>query len=462
MRLRSLSARLAVWIGVLGLLEIAAALLFSFVTIDRELNIQQRAVLQDKVGQVAPLVGSLPNAAALGENAYKFAELLAGHAEMHLVVAAAGTQAPQVSFSPEAVESLARLKRDVWGTDAYLEWKSTETGVRMLSLAAAGQTHDGEQYEIVLSVDRAQNDQLLQRFGVTALIAAPLVVVVVGLSALAIVVVGLRPLQRFRQTAASVTTSNLSKRINQADLPSELQGLCATFNAMLDRLDNGVRRLSEFSGDLAHEMRTPLATALGRAQVALSQPRTVEQLADVLASNVDEMQRLARLITDMLFLAQADRAEAALELTKFDLADEARKVVEFLEVLAEERGATATVDGTGIVTADRGLVQRAIMNLVANALRHCTASSQVRVVASSGVGGVDLTVSNRGEAIAPEHRERLFERFYRVDSARTRDAGGTGLGLAIVKAIMVLHGGSVSVERSAQDETQFILHFPRR
>lgn len=181
---------------------------------------------------------------------------------------------------------------------------------------------------------------------------------------------------------------------------------------------------------------------------------------DVLEGNVEELQRLSRLISDMLFLAQSEHATAALQLTRVDLRAEAVKVAEYLELLAQERDVGVAVEGVGAVVADQGLVQRAITNLVSNAVRHCRTGTQVRVLVEADGVRTCLAVVNQGEPIAPEHLGRLFDRFYRVDSSRNRDAGGTGLGLAIVKAIMKLHGGTAEVSSTPMGATRFTLAFP--
>ncbi|WP_454909862.1 heavy metal sensor histidine kinase [Variovorax gossypii] len=343
-----------------------------------------------------------------------------------------------------------------------MQWRAQTSNAPMLSQAGAVQLKNGEAYEIVATVDRSEDQRLLRSLLVTALTGAPFGLALVIVSALAIVMFGLRPLRRFQKAATGITARNLSARIDSKGLPTELQGLCHAFNAMLERLDDGVRRLSEFSEDLAHELRTPLATLLGRTQVVLSQPRTVEQLTDLLENNVDELERLSRLVSDILFLAQADHAQMAVERRELDLADQARTVAEFLQLLADERGIKISVEGSARVAADGGLVQRAITNLLSNAVRHGAQGMPVTVAVSyADELSAKLEVVNQGEPIAPQHLERLFDRFYRVDSSRARDLGGTGLGLAIVKAIMGLHGGRVAATSSASGETRFALYFPR-
>ena len=329
----------------------------------------------------------------------------------------------------------------------------------MLSLAKVARTADGGPFEIVVTADRSKDHELLRGLLFTSLTAAPFALALVCLSALAIVKIGLRPLNRFSRVTAHVTTSDLSTRIDTIGLQAELKGLAVAFNAMLDRLNEGVQRLSEFSSDLAHELRTPLATLLGRTQVALSQPRRNEELVDVLVGNVEEFQRLSQLVDDMLFLAQAEDAKAALVSTDLELAAEARQLVEFMDLLAQDRKMTIAVSGEAHTKADREHVRRMITNLLSNALRHGSFGSTVYVKAYRRDQKACIEVANDGPPIAPEHHDRLFDRFYRIDSSRTRDSGGNGLGLAIVKAIMALHGGTVEVASNAES-TRFTLCFP--
>ena len=289
--------------------------------------------------------------------------------------------------------------------------------------------------------------------------ALPVLLLVVALGAWAVARTGLGPLMRFTRLSASVTSKTLNQRLSRQGLPMELGDLADGFNAMLARIDEGVTRLSDFSADLAHEMRTPVATLLGRTQVALSRGRSLEELRDVLAGNVEELERLTRLIADMLFLARADHDDAVLERTRVDLAAEARRVAEFLAWVAEERGLRIKVVGEATVLADRILVQRAITNLLSNAVRHAAASSLVGIDVGCGDGQCTLSVTNVGAVIPGDQIHRIFDRLVRLDAARSRSDGGSGLGLPIVRSIMSLHGGSVTV-RSEGQSTTFSLRFP--
>jgi len=207
-------------------------------------------------------------------------------------------------------------------------------------------------------------------------------------------------------------------------------------------------------------MRTPISNLLGKTQVTLVKGRSADEYRSVLESNVEELERLGRLVDDMLFLAQVDRAQAALRLEPVDLNQEAKHVTEFFEFVADEREVAVSVDGTGIVQADRLMIQRAISNLMSNAIRYTLRSGSITIRITEGSGaGTILSVSNTGEGIPSEHLAHLFERFYRADPGRSRAAGGTGLGLAIVKSIMALHGGSANVESKLEGITSFYLIF---
>lgn len=456
----SLKVRLALLGGILGLLQAVAVLAFSYFTLEKELDVQKRAVLRDKAQQARLLIDEMQDGAAVKANAFRLVELVSGDAELHMGVAGSQSGETYVAFSLEAAESLTRLKTDTWQTNAFLVWRPLQKDVPMLSLSTAGKTKNEQPYEVVLTLNRSEDMRLLRGLLTTAGTAVPFGLALVFASTMVIIAIGLRPLRQFQNAVAGISTKALMTRVTTDGLASELQGLAQEFNAMLERLNDGVTRLSQFSGDLAHEMRTPLATLLGRTQVALSQPRGAEQLLNVLEENVEEVRRLTRLVSDMLFLAQADDAYNVLDLQLIDLRDETNRASEFLEMVAQERGVSISINGSAHVMADRSLVQRAITNLITNAVRYCTAGTEVAVRILAVGHGTSLEVVNQGTPIALEHQEKIFDRFYRIDSSRARHAGGTGLGLAIVRAVMTLHDGTAQASTTPAGEVRFSLFFP--
>lgn len=263
--------------------------------------------------------------------------------------------------------------------------------------------------------------------------------------------VGLRPLQRLSSEAQRLSPSNLSQRLQPAELPPELGRLTGAFNGALDRLEAAYTRLDSFNADVAHELRTPLTNLMGQTQVALSRPREVAQLEDVLQSNLEELERMRGIVNDMLFLSRADQGDIALDRVCVPLAQEVAKTGEFMEYLLEEAGMHLRIDGAAEAWIDTSLFRRAMTNLLHNAVQHATPGSEIVVELREGVGeagecgtGASVAVRNHGSSVEAEHLVRMFDRFYRVDAARQhRGERHHGLGLSIVKAIAALHGGNV-------------------
>ncbi|WP_110947612.1 heavy metal sensor histidine kinase [Pseudomonas bohemica] len=270
---------------------------------------------------------------------------------------------------------------------------------------------------------------------------------------------GLRPLRRMAEHATAITPARLDSRMDSRDTPVELQQLSDAYNGMLDRLADGYQRLTQFSADLAHEIRTPVGSLMGHCQVALRQPRSADEYQVLLASNLEELERISRMVESILFLARADDAQAALNRQSLDLADELQRVTGYFEGLAEERQMTLRTSGEGELEADPLLLRRALSNLVANAIRYADEASeiQIRVVADSVQCRIE--VENQGPVLRDSALGKLFDRFYRADASRHQSSDSNGLGLAIVAAIMQLHGGEVTVEQPAPGRIRFALVF---
>jgi two-component system heavy metal sensor histidine kinase CusS len=274
----------------------------------------------------------------------------------------------------------------------------------------------------------------------------------------------MRPVRELAERAAAIDSQHLHLRLDEASEATEateLRALRAAFNQMLSRLEAGFGQLSRFSEDLAHEMRTPLGNLMGQTQQALAHTRTIDQYQNLLASNQEEYERLARMVDNMLFLARSEQPSAIVRRSSIDLHHLTEQLCDYFEGLAEERGMHLSNRAQGMISADPELLKRALANLVANALRYGAAGTPVLIDSLPRSGQVEISVCNQGHPIAPEHVPHLFERFYRCDTSRNQPGDSGGLGLAIVRSIAQLHGGSVSV-RSNADETRFTLIFPDR
>ncbi|TDV48138.1 two-component system heavy metal sensor histidine kinase CusS [Pseudomonas graminis] len=292
------------------------------------------------------------------------------------------------------------------------------------------------------------------------LLAVSLAFVVTALLGYVLLGRGLRPLRRMASHAAAITPAQLDSRMDNRDTPVELQQLGEAYNAMLDRLADGYQRLTQFSADLAHEIRTPVGSLMGHCQVALRQPRTEDEYQALLASNLEELERISRMVESILFLARADEAQSALNRQTLNLADELQRVAGYFEGLAEERDIALHTKGDARIEADPLLLRRALSNLVANAIRYADEGSAIDIRVVVGSRHCRIEVENQGPTLDDATLGKLFDRFYRGDASRHQSSDSNGLGLAIVAAIMQLHGGEVAVNQPAPGRICFGLVFP--
>ncbi|KPX03402.1 heavy metal sensor histidine kinase [Pseudomonas savastanoi] len=319
----------------------------------------------------------------------------------------------------------------------------------------------GQDILVRLSMDRESDSTLLHAYLKSTFLILPLILLLVGFGAWWVVRRGLRPLGAFRKVTALISARDLSHRMKVKGLPDELRDLAHAVNFMLHRLDGDVQQLAQFSDDLAHELRSPMNNLMGKAQVTLSRPRPSEEYKQALESCTEELERMSRMISQMLFLASVSQPAAPLPVEVIDLREEADKVAELFSSSAEERDITLQVQGNAKATGDRLMIQRAISNLLSNAIRHGLSGSVITITLATHADEVSLAVRNAGDGIDAEHLPRLFDRFYRVHVSRARQQGGTGLGLAIVRSIMSLHEGQVTVESEPGHFTTFSLIFPK-
>mgnify|MGYP001573231835 CR=1 FL=1 len=331
----------------------------------------------------------------------------------------------------------------------------------LVSVRAAAGVAGQEKRTLQIALDTTTGAVLLADYRRKLLTVLVLGMVFAAVAGVWVARKGMRPLMEITQTAQHITASQLHERIAGARWPAELAQLAAAFDAMLDRLEDSFTRLSQFSADLAHALRSPINNLRGEAEVSLARSRTPEEYQQVLASSLEEYERLSRMIDGLLFLARADDPKAAAERVRFDARKEIDAVREFYEALAIEREVDVTCEGNSWLTGDPMLFRRAVSNLLANALRHTPARGSVRLALRSLDGqAVELSVCDTGSGIAPEHLPRIFDRLYRGDQPRSPVPGGSGLGLAIVQSIMRLHGGTASVESRLEQGTTVTLKFP--
>ena len=334
------------------------------------------------------------------------------------------------------------------------------TAAKLFSLVAFNEHSNGQTYTLQVAQDRSSDEKVERNFAV--LFVAVLSGGVLASALIAIIVTrrGLQPLGQMAQLLGRIGPDQLKERIGSTGWPRELQPLAIAFDQMLTRLDDSFTRLSQFSADLAHELRTPIANMLGEAQVALTRERTAVEYRETIESAVAECERLSRIVDNLLFVARVDAAREPIARKRFDARAAVEKISAFYQTVADDHHVTISCSGGGQIYADPDLFERAVGNLLDNALRFTSEHGLIRVMLSKFNSDFEVAVSDTGAGIAPEHLPRVFDRFYRAESSRSSD--GAGLGLALVKSILELHGGQAIIESNPGHGTIVKLRFPLR
>lgn len=270
----------------------------------------------------------------------------------------------------------------------------------------------------------------------------------------------LRPIRRLSKQAARIAPNSLTLRLNIQGIACELKELAQAFNGVLDRLESAYRQVEAFNADVAHELRTPLATLISGTQLALSAERPVNQLRAILESNLEELESLKSLVNDMMFLAHSDHGTVVQDMVDIQLEQEVRKVRDFYDALLEDAGLKAFIDGKATARCAPALIRRAISNLLSNAIKFTAPNTSITLSLTAQGSFVEISVSNPGPPLSAKTRERMFDRFYQADPARARSGDSHGLGLAIVSAIAKIHGGGVICE-SADGMIRVGIRIPR-
>jgi two-component system, OmpR family, heavy metal sensor histidine kinase CusS len=286
--------------------------------------------------------------------------------------------------------------------------------------------------------------------------------VVILLSAWLAVRIAHQPLNRISEDIGNITSEKLNLRLNPEGVPADLLGLVTSFNDMMERVDDVFQRLSNFSADIAHELRTPITNLTTQTQVSLSKARSSEEYQEILYSNLEEYERMARMINDMLWLAQAENGTLKPLFETLDLAAEVTDLFDYLGAWAEHCNLDFVLEGgCPMIEGDKEMLRRALTNLLTNAIHYAKTESSIVVGLDSDDKNVSIVIENVGEEIPAEHMSKLFDRFYRADLSRQRSGSGSGagLGLAIVNSIVELHGGHISV-KSEHRRTAFHIMFP--
>ncbi len=294
-------------------------------------------------------------------------------------------------------------------------------------------------------------------------LALPLVLLLAGLGGYLLARKALAPVDAMTDQARKITSRNLSERLPEGTAGDELDRLARAFNEMFSRLEKAFQELRRFTADASHELRTPLTVMKSVGEVGLKEARDSSEYREVLGSLLEEVERMSRLVDTLLTLSRADAGTFPLKREECSLSEIARENAAILEVLAAEKGQGVRIEEEGdlpLISVDRTLLGQAFFNILANAVQHGPEGSEILVRAGRRGKEAFLEVRDRGPGIPPEHLDRIFDRFYRVDPSRSRERGGTGLGLSLARWAVEAQGGRIEVESEPGKGSVFRIVLP--
>ncbi len=415
----SLGRKLSLWLAMQSLIGLAGVCGIVYAVTAFSVFTRQSETMEQKVAHVRHLQSETLGDFDAEALRHKLDDFLIGHQDMSLTLQ-----------RPDGITVYASPPRSGEGADAR-------------ELRFTLPTHAGVEtvMRVTPTMDTRNDRRLLRRVGWTLLVAALAGAALVSAGGFFLVRLSLRPLRDLVRQTRSMAADTLHRKLDGSAQPDELQPLIAQFNDLLSRLRRAYEHLEGFNADVAHELCTPLATLIGSTELALRRARNADELREVLGANLEDLQRVAGIVQDMLFLSQADRGAVARRAPVGSLADIARGVADYHLAALAEAGLGMSISGDASGEFDVPLLQRALSNLFANATRHAKAGTDVSVNITASAGVTRIYVTNLGVTVEPEHLPYLFDRFYRVDRARSGAVGNHGLGLAIVAAIAQMHGG---------------------
>jgi two-component system heavy metal sensor histidine kinase CusS len=461
----SLTARLTLFFTSLSCVVLLSLGWLIGASIEEHFKEQDHHALSGKLELAQHIIERVNSEQDVRNLADQLGDALVGHHDLAITIL---DNQNKIIFTSDTVEfPIEHLQQPrAQSRSTLFSWESK--GEHYRGLVSAFSTKDIRYAPITVAIatDIAHHQEFMASFRKTLWLFVFVAALLTGVLAWFAASRGLRPLRIMRERAAKVTASKLDQRLPLEAVPPELADLANSLNQMLARLEEAFQRLSDFSSDLAHELRTPISNLMTQTQVSLSQARDAQSYREILESNAEEYSRLARMIADMLFLAKAENGLSLVNIEQVDVVRELKDLFEFYEALADERQIQfdlqiSMISNSALVIAgDRLMLRRALSNILSNALRYTPQTQTIQIHVQQQSESLEIKICNPGTTIPAHHLSRLFERFYRADHARQHaDGEGSGLGLAIVKAIVDGHRGQI-VASSDDGMTCFTINLP--
>lgn len=462
---RSLAFRLTAAYASAGLLLVLLATFSLYLMLVSELNKSTELFLKDKVNVLRTMLRERPDDTDGLREEIELESAARRYEQFYICLLDRQGQPLLITPGMASQLDLSQVTSLMKGTKGSAVAMKGRKGKSFRVIAArakiGGSANDFDTIQV--AVDVSQKEELLSRFRLWFWITSAGMLVLFPLIGYQIAQQGIRPVEEIAMTARRITSSRLSERIEAEGYPYELASLALTFNKMLEGLEDSFERISRFSADIAHDLRTPVNNIRGEAEVALARARTIDEYRDALESSLEEAVRLSDLIANLLFLARTESPLTHLRLEPVDVEDLLDGLREYYEASAADAGIVLTSARAGeplSAKIDRTLIQRAVGNLVSNAVAHTPEGGTVNMKAYREAASVFIEVADTGVGIPHDALPRVFDRFFRVDPSRSAASGGTGLGLAIVQGIMQLHGGNVEIASEPGVGTRVTLRVP--
>jgi len=319
-----------------------------------------------------------------------------------------------------------------------------------------------ETYSVIVASNMEFHMTYMESFKRTLWLITIFAAIVTILAARVAIYRGHSPLRNLSRKIETISADHLDARLSTNGVPTELTVLVDSFNTMIQKLEDGFSRLSFFSADIAHELRTPITNLTTQTQVILNRERSNEEYTDILYSHLEEYERMSKMVSDMLLLAQTEHGLITPSKDKIAVNQEIRDLTEYFEVLSDEKNITLSLRGPSIeLVCDKTMFRQALSNLISNAIRYSPNDDEIIIETKDSADAFSISIINHGDVIPEEHLSRLFDRFYRTDFSRKRDGQGAGLGLTIAKSIIKINGGDIYAESSIKN-TYFTIKFMKK
>jgi heavy metal sensor kinase len=357
--------------------------------------------------------------------------------------------------------SIRTLKNASQGKITFETTKALgEYPLRLVTVPVIRRRHLINIVQVATSLEEVE--EVLKTLLLILCIIVPSALVVASLGGLFLANKALKPVDEITKTARMITSKSLNQRIKLRKTRDEIGRLAETFNDMISRLGRSFKQIRQFTADASHELRTPLTILKGEMEVGLRRRRRPEEYKAILASNLEEVNHMSQIVDDLLFLSKADMGEVHLQKNRINLAKLVTEVHSQAQTIAMAKGIRVLInnDVDGVLIGDQLKLRELVLNLVDNGIKYTPKGGEMRISLEKHDGQFKLRIMDNGIGIAPEDQPHIFDRFFRADKARSRDAGGSGLGLSICKWIVEAHAGEISVESEVGKGSIFTVTLP--